>query len=158
MESQPYSELSDLALLELCVWREARNQPLDGMRAVANVIRNRVYNPDPFNKRQWWGNDWHSVILHPWQFSSFNELDPNVAKWPSDTDPSFGDVCQVSTPIFMGVGSDNTNGALWYKVTKLPWPHNWGPDSGYQRTLEIGAHSFYKKADVPVELNLQGDT
>src|SRR5690606_28151479 len=41
------------------------------MVAVGAVIRERVLRPG------WWGTDWQSVCLKPWQFSCWNEGDPN---------------------------------------------------------------------------------
>lgn len=136
----PYKDLSDLALLELAVWREARGEPHDGKRAVAHIIRNRVYG-----SVKWWGVDWHSVILHPWQFSSFNESDPNVALWPSDTDPAFVDACMSAAPIFLGADTDDlTNGATFYHDVSIGWPHAWGNPANYEQTLAVGRLLFFK--------------
>ena len=33
---------------------------------------------------EWWGDDWESVVLHPWQYSSFNANDPNAVKLPGN--------------------------------------------------------------------------
>lgn len=144
MNAQPYSELSDLALLELCVWREARGEPFDAKRGVAHVIRNRVYSGI-----HWWGTDWHSVILHPYQFSSFNESDVNAAKWPTDFDNSFADCCQACIPVFNGADDDLTQGALWYHDTSMGWPHAWGDQRNYVQTLAMGRLLFYKPATAP---------
>ncbi len=140
MNPLPYKDLSDLVLLELCVWREARGESLDGKRAVAHVIRNRVYGAT-----KWWGHDWQSVILHPWQFSSFNAADPNADKWPDDTDPSFAECCQAAVPVYLGSDTDLTNGATYYHDTSMGWPHAWGNPADYELTLELGRLKFYKR-------------
>jgi hypothetical protein len=143
MQATDYNDLSDLALLELCVWREARGEQSDAKKGVALVIRNRVYGAT-----KWWGTDWHSVILHPWQFSSFNEHDPNAALWPSDTDTSFSDVCQQATPVYLGTSEDITQGALFYHDMSMGWPAAWGKESDYVQTLAVGRLLFFKPAPV----------
>lgn len=70
-------------MLALCVWREARGESARGKRLVAQVIENRVQD-----KR--WPDTYQGVISQPWQFSSFNQNDPNVTKFPSETDPAWG--------------------------------------------------------------------
>jgi hypothetical protein len=146
MDAINYNDLSDLVLLELCVWREARGEPFDGKRGVANVIRNRVYSAI-----KWWGHDWHSVILHPWQFSSFNAHDPNSALWPKDIDPAFAECGQACIPVYNGADVDLTDGALWYHDTSMGWPHAWGDPRNYVQTLAVGGLLFYK----PVPLTVQ---
>jgi N-acetylmuramoyl-L-alanine amidase len=78
MIAQPYTDLSIPELLALCEWREADDQGVDGMRAVGHVVRNRADMPC------WWGVDIQSVILKPWQFSSFDHGDPDERRWPDD--------------------------------------------------------------------------
>jgi len=55
-------------LWALCLWREARGQSDDAKRAVLHVILNRA-------KAGFRGSDPASVILWPYQFSSFNPKD-----------------------------------------------------------------------------------
>jgi Cell Wall Hydrolase len=53
-------------------------------KPVAWVIRNRADKPS------WWGGpSIASVVLHPYQFSSFNHNDPNATKMPQPQDPSW---------------------------------------------------------------------
>lgn len=56
------------------IYGEARGENIETMLAVAWVIRNRVNGPD------WMGNDYRSVVLKPYQFSCWNEGDPNRKK------------------------------------------------------------------------------
>jgi hypothetical protein len=139
MDAQPYEKISSLALLELCVYREARGETFDGKRGVAHVIRNRVYS-----NVHWWGDDWHSVILHPYQFSSFNVSDPNASVWPVDTDPVWADCGQACIPVFSGIDSDLTAGALYYHDISMGWPHAWGNPADYEQTLAVGRLLFFK--------------
>ncbi len=66
-----FKKLSDLELLTLCIYGEARGEGLDGMLAVGSVVSNRGKNPC------WWGHNIQQVILKPHQLSCFNEGDPN---------------------------------------------------------------------------------
>lgn len=62
-------------MLALTIWKEARNQPIKGQTLVADTILNRVADPR-------WPNTIKGVALQPWQFSVFNEKDPNRALQP----------------------------------------------------------------------------
>ena len=139
MIPQSYDDLTDLALLELCVWREAQNQGPEGMRAVAQSIRNRVLHPG------WWGHDWHSVILKPWQYSSFNKNDPNEKKWPADDDAAFADCANVCNLIFQGEDTDMVYGATHYYDTSIEFPKAWGPETEWENTLNVGRLRFWKQ-------------
>src|SRR5277367_6025012 len=116
MNPQPYAQLSDLELCSLCVWREARGEGLLGKRGVAHVIKNRADAPG------WWGTSISQVILHPFQFSSFLESDPNSGKWPEDNDPSYSDSLTVSEDVLVNGDEDITNGATSYFSTDIPTP------------------------------------
>jgi N-acetylmuramoyl-L-alanine amidase len=154
---QPYELLSGLQLLELCVWREARGEPVDGKIAVAHVIRNRVLEPSWWNGHK--AQDYHAVILHPYQFSSFNESDPNSQKWPADYDPSFEECCLAAEPVFDGVNEDLTNGAQFYHDTSIGWPTAWGQETDYENTFNVGRLKFYKLRPLrpPQDLTIQED-
>ena len=73
-----FEQLTEINLLALCIWAEARNQGLEGMQAVGSVILNRASRPG------WWGRDIKSVILAPKQFSCFNSDDPKTPRDESD--------------------------------------------------------------------------
>ncbi len=142
MQSMSYSEMSDLALLQLCLWREARGEIHDAKRGVAHVIVNRSM------KASWW-NHHHSgnlgsVILYPYQFSSFNPGDPNEKKWPQDDDPDFRDCCAVASAVTSGSDQDNTAGATYYYDTSISWPEAWGKQEAYVNTANIGRLKFWK--------------
>lgn len=130
-----YSLMSDMGILALCCWREARGEGLTGKRGVACVVRNRI------NANSFFGHDWHSVILKPYQFSSFNTNDPNSDKWPADDDPSWIDCCDVAQMVIDGA-QDVTNGALYYYSPPLTAPPPaWGHVTA---TVTIGRLNFCK--------------
>jgi N-acetylmuramoyl-L-alanine amidase len=141
VEQKPYADLRDSELLSLCVWREAQNQPVDGMRGVAHVVRNRI-----FGVSHWWGSDWHSVILHPWQFSSFNKNDPNEKKWPTrpEDQASWELCCAAALGVFNGTDEDNTDGADYYYDTSIHFPSTWGSPANYVNTLSVGRLKFFR--------------
>jgi len=144
MEAVPYGQLSELKLIALCCYREARGEPLDGKRGVCHVIRNRVNQPS------WWGGDWKSVILKPWQFSSFNVNDPNNSLWPPDDSPSWTDCLSAASGVYAGVDDDLTGGATFYHDTSMGWPKAWGSETEYVNTLNVGRLKFYKPIPNPL--------
>ncbi len=140
----PYAHLSELELLELCVWREARGEGLLGKRGVAHVIQNRAAHPG------WWGGpSIHSVILKAWQFSSFNPGDPNSEEWPDDNDPSFADCAEICEAVARGTDEDITSGATSYHDISIP-PPAWATDGSNELTLAVGRLKFYKLTPVVV--------
>jgi N-acetylmuramoyl-L-alanine amidase len=62
--------LSDAQVFTVVLYGEVRSEPLTGIVAVANVVRNRV-KADLHNdgKPDWWGEGYRGVLLKPWQFS-----------------------------------------------------------------------------------------
>ena len=150
MTPQPYENLSDEQLLALCIWREARGEMNLGKRAVGCVVRNRVA------KQSWMGHDWQSVILKPYQFSSFNApprakiTDPNEAKWPEDDEADWLDCLDAAREVIDPTSGDVTNGGLYYYSPPLTAPPTaWG---AVVPTASIGHLSFWKPA-APVDLS-----
>jgi spore germination cell wall hydrolase CwlJ-like protein len=142
MNPMPYTEMSDLALLQLCMWREARGEVYDGKRGVAHVVKNRSLVDS------WWNGhivgSLSRVILQPYQFSSFSSGDPNANKWPSDDDPSFADCCSIALGVMSGSDADNTNGATYYFDISIGWPVAWGNKADFTETLDVGRLRFFK--------------
>lgn len=138
MQPQDYNALSDVSLMALCIWREARGESPDGQLGVGHVIQNRA------KKGGWWGHDIHSVVLKPWQFSSFNAGDPNSTRWPDDESGSWTNCLSAATAVIVGKVADITNGATHYFDVSIPWPKAWGQESEYENTLNIGRLRFYK--------------
>ena len=66
----PYTDIIDSltdeeeAMLKRIVWAEANNQPLEGQRAVIEVIFNRILSPE-------WPNDLTSVLSQRGQFATW---------------------------------------------------------------------------------------
>jgi cell wall hydrolase len=129
----------DLFLLALCVWREARGEPLEAKTGVAWTVKNRAANPS------WWGGpSYSSVILRAFQFSSFNHNDANATKWPVETDTSWMASLEVAALVFSGNSSDPTGGATHYYSGKQE--PAWAGDGSMRETCTIGAFKFYRRA------------
>jgi len=116
----------------LAVWREAEGEPLEAQRAVVWTIQNRAALGG------WFGKDAVSVILKPYQFSSFNSGDPNALKFPSSDDPIFKEIILlVLTP-----GPDDpTDGSThYYSGDVVP---SWAAEMKF--ATAIGGFKFYKR-------------
>ena len=48
--SSPFDAFTDQELVTRVVWAEARGEPIEGMVAVGNVIKNRTKNPDRYGQ------------------------------------------------------------------------------------------------------------
>lgn len=120
------------------IWGEARGEGEQGMMAVACVVLNRVKTPC------WWGRDIDGVCSAKWQFSCWNDGDPNQHKLLTVTtaDPVFADACAIADEAAAGKLDDITNGATHYIVTNMPNPPRWSV--GRTPCAVIGKHSFYK--------------
>jgi cell wall hydrolase len=139
MEAQPYSNMSDIALMALCAYREARGEPLATKLAVCHVVQNRAKKPG------WWGINTQSVILRPWQFSSFNDGDPNSDVWPGDiNDRAWTDSLSAASAVLYGSDPDPTDGATYYHDSSIRFPSAWGSESDYIKTLTVGRLTFYR--------------
>lgn len=128
------------ALLALVTWREARNQPREGQRAVMHVIHNRVLKN--------WGSIEH-VICAPNQFSSFTvKGDSQLVMWPKTPDPAFEQIMQLVDGVLDGTDPDLTNGALYY-YNPATATSGWfqsniaGNAAEHPQVAQIGAHVFF---------------
>lgn len=129
---------SDLYLLALCVYREARGEPIEAKTGVACVVRNRVNHPG------WWGKDYSSVILHHWQFSSFNPNDPNAQIFPASTEQAWADSVTTAYGVMSFSVPDNTYGSTLYFDKSLDkTPPSWAALS--TPTVDLGRLHFYKQ-------------
>lgn len=117
----------------LCMWREARGEGRDGLRAVCHVINNRskLHN-----------KSWAQIVYQPLQFSSMTyPKDGQLCKVPDSPDPHFVDCYEIADSIFNGGDFDLTNGATHYFNPSIVLPA-WA--NSMTKVAMIGAHSFYK--------------
>lgn len=136
-------EAYQFGLLPLVLWREARNQNYLAMLGVAWVVKNRVASP------RWWGSDYPSVILKHfksiYQFTSFDEADPNSTAFPRGTEPAWVKCLEAAVDAFKGKEPDPTLGATHYFDKSLDNnPPAWA-NSSMIYTADLGAFHFYRE-------------
>jgi len=137
----------DLHVLSKTLYGEARGEGEDGMGAVAAVIRNRVHAdlhgdalPD------WWGEGYAGVCLKPWQFSCWNENDPNRARLEAlqSDDPLYVCAFRVSVRCVHWEYRDPTGGCTHYCTV---YSRQHAPQDHWSRQAAIrfalGRHVFF---------------
>jgi len=136
---KPIEEQNLPVLMAMCVWGEARGENWEGKLAVANVIQNRV------KKDSYFGKNHKEVILKPYQFSCFNEKDPNRKKMLHPLKYSSLETwleCLVASELVLSEKvPDNTHGSCWYFSDKIKEPY-WAKRMIFVK--QIGHHKFYK--------------
>lgn len=119
------------------MYGEARGEGPEGMAAVAAVIMNRK------EQGGWFGSDLMAVIFKPWQFSAWNENDPNRNKianlMPGQGNQTFDLAYEIAGQALQGTLPDRTGGATHYHTNAVS--PNWA--SRLVRTTSIGNHIFY---------------
>lgn len=139
------SQLSDIDILARTIYGEARGEKIGGMEAVASVILNRVKRAEKRNGRYWWGNTVRDVCLKKWQFSCWNENDPNRQKILSvSTKNRAFQIChRIARRALAGTLKDPTDGATHYHAGGIfpPWAR------GRMYTAEFGNHQFYNNVE-----------
>ncbi len=127
---------ADYFMLSLCLWREARGESVDGMTAVANVIRNRVVKHD---------SSYYSEVTKMWQFSSITAKgDPQLNLYPSQHDASMLTAVGITESVIAGQTQDNTFGSTLYYDDSISFPSSWDK-SKVQATTKIGRLNFFKE-------------
>ncbi len=126
-------------LLARTIWGEARGETVRGMEAVAAVVMNRVARPG------WWGRTVASVCTKAYQFSCWNEGDPNRPKLlaVTEADPVFAIAQRIARRAIAGTLNDPTGGATHYHAAAiLPrWAAHKTP------CARIGRHLFYNDVE-----------
>lgn len=98
--------IQDQVIGALCAWRENRGGGTQGMQSVLNVLMNRAA------KR---GTDAWTECTRHMQFSSITAPgDPELALWPSDSDPQWGTALGLAEAAANGSLVDLTGGADLY--------------------------------------------
>lgn len=128
--------MTDVEVLARTIYGEARGEPLDGKVAVASVIINRAESGG------WFGDSIKKVCLKPWQFSCWNQNDPNREEIQNvdETNRLFCECLMIADLAVHGLLIDNTNGANHYYAKAIPEPY-WS--KGKEPVAEIGGHAFF---------------
>lgn len=121
------------------IWGEARGCGYLGMLGVASVIGNRHKHPEKA-----WGATIASVCRAPWQFSCWNEGDPNLAKMlaVTEADPTFAIAVALAVRLENGTLHDITDGADCYYARSMATPPAWA--AGATRTHLDSCHNFFR--------------
>lgn len=129
-------------ILARTLWGEARGEGIEGMKAVACVVLNRVCIAESFGGSYWWGHDVQTVCLKPWQFSCWNSNDPNRKKIMAlDTkNKIFRQALNIARHAVCGHLKDITQGATHYH-TEMIFPQ-WAREE--DPVCQIGNHLFYR--------------
>ena len=132
--------MNDLDVMSRTLYGEVRGEykryGLAPFIAVANVINNRC------QQQTWYGKTIKDVCLKPYQFSCWNEGDPNrlIVEQVTDLDPLFKLSKVVCKKVLDADFPDLTNGADHYHNTSV-YP-KWACDK--KAVVTIGNHIFYK--------------
>lgn len=157
----------DVFIMALTLYGEARGLSVEGQTKVAWVIRNRAERI-AFVGSAFVGNEGAvaKACLMPWQFSCWNESDPNSAKlreWLdgyhcAQTIPGeLATQYNIATSVLSGIVEDITNGADHYHTTRRPawapsWPPTWAKSYGVvARDPGEYGHVFYSSLVKPGE-------
>lgn len=145
----------DVLTMAKTIYGEARGSTHLDRVAVGFVIVNRMKAAQAYKKTQ--GKAKHplfgagtiqSACLMPWQFSCWNQNDPNYSiltslKWDEKLEKGDFRKCLLAALwVIEGISSDPTGGCLHYHHKAMDFPKSWGakckPDE------RIGAHFYYK--------------
>lgn len=135
------ADLYNIILLALCNWREAQNQSTAAKMGQAWSVRNRVERPGFWD----WGDSYSSVILKPFQYSSFNHNDPNALKLPYETDTSWQQCLSIAQDVYQGISEDPVSGATHYYDSSLDaHPPEWATSGKMEHIVDLGAFRFFR--------------
>jgi len=122
----------DCLLLAEAGYFEARSEGREGMRAVMEVVVNRV-------ESKYWPDTIEGVLGQPHQFE-YKELERLVVNDKMSWDISL----QVAGEVFVGASENVTEGANHFlnvrKMKKLP---RWTKE--YEKVAVVGNHTFYRR-------------
>lgn len=151
-EHELIDALTDAEVVSLTVFGEARGAGVEGMRAVADVIRNRV-----LAKRY---GTWREVCLRKWQFSCWTPVGgpsnyltvlaaAKAIVFKTAPPPGLAKCFAIAVETVEGARPDSTIGSTHYMVDSLyedplkcpRWARRLQP------AVQIGSHVFFN--DVP---------
>lgn len=127
-------------ILVRTVLGEARGEGLDGMEAVAQVIRNRSSSGR-------FPSDPAAVALQPSQFSVWNAGEGGGRTNYSKNSDLYKRAEQAVERVFSGQAPDRTNGALFYHTPAVN-PY-WAGEANRYGTTQLGNHIFYNGRPTP---------
>lgn len=137
--------MTEKEILARTLYGEARGEymRLDGglsaLIGVANVIMNRA------NRKSWFGKNVSEVCLKPYQFSCWNQTDPNrsvLLQVSKQTDPLFETCLEVANGVLNGVWPDLTKDSDHYYAVWMDRAPTWS--LGKKPRVKLGQHLFFR--------------
>lgn len=145
------ANLQDWQQVSVVLYGEARSEPIEGVVAVANVIRNRVERPG------WWGHSYGEVATAPMQFSCLDGPGKNYQRVlavaqalaegravngkDGQPDAKYLTCAWTARGMVAGFLPQNVpNCTHYHTATLVPRPH-WA--QGVPPLKQIGGHVFY---------------
>lgn len=130
---------SDVLVMAQTIWGEARGESDEGQYAIGHVIKNR------FDSNKWFSADsLEGVCKKKWQFSCWNEDDPNKEKMENLTQEDIKDFIEIANNVLDGSKESNVGKATHYYADYIKEP-KWA--EGKTPIIKIGTHSFYEDID-----------
>lgn len=134
----------EIDVMARTIYGEARGEygRIDGglasLIAVGNVVMNRV------QQKTWFGRTVREVCLKPYQFSCWNENDPNREKLcgVSSDNQVFAQCLDVAKAVVARRYPDLTKGSDHYYSNDLVFPPKWAYEAN--ECVRIGKHRFFK--------------
>tara|TARA_R110000851_G_scaffold189550_1_gene339793 strand:- start:71 stop:481 length:411 start_codon:yes stop_codon:yes gene_type:complete len=125
----------NLEYMARTIWGEARGEDKEGKISVGHVIKNRA------DKKTWMGKTIKDVCLKKWQFSCWNENDPNRKKILALKLDDLNEYLEISAKVLSGMYEDQTKGSTHYYAKSMKSPPNWA--EGKEPILDHGGHLFF---------------
>ncbi len=130
---------SDVLVMAQTIWGEARGESDEGQYAIGHVIKNR------FDSNKWFSADsLEGVCKKKWQFSCWNEDDPNKEKMEKLTQEDIKDFIEIANNVLDGSKESNVGKATHYYADYIKEP-KWA--EGKTPITKIGVHHFYEDID-----------
>lgn len=130
--------LADLDIMARTIYGEGRGESQGHRIAIGHVLLNRWHS----TTGQWAKDDTlATTCLRPWQFSAWNDGDPNMDKMMNVTlNNAVFRRCMAAALAAMDT-TDPTMGARHYHTVAMGWPRAWGARK--EPCVVIGKHAFY---------------
>lgn len=140
---RPMPRRDEVEAMARTAWGEARGEGEAGLIAVMHVIRNRALKPS------WWGGGVVEVCHKRWQFSCWNNDDPNrkLALTVGTDDKVYRLCLSLAFDVLDGTIPDPTGGATHYHAAGILPSWRWRNGQPIEPCYVHGRHYFYR--DVP---------
>lgn len=132
----------DIDVVAMTLWGEARGEGDTGMEAVACVIGNRMKRPRRF------GRGFIGVCRQRWQFSCWNENDPNRIRLDAvrrNPDAAYRSAAAIAGRLVRNELADFTFGADHFYAVSMPSRPRWARNK--EPCYRLGKHLFFNNID-----------